>query len=76
MGQSEVKDFHLALGQMLNYRVALRRKETDRRLYLAIPQDIYNDFFARRFIQDVILEYQVKLVVFDPVRQEVMLWKE
>ena len=45
LGTSEVKEFHLAVGQILNYRFALKNEEPDRVLYLAIDQDVYNDFF-------------------------------
>jgi hypothetical protein len=39
LGASDVTEFHLALGQCLNYRAALRLTEPDRTLYLAIPVD-------------------------------------
>lgn len=73
---SEVTEFHLALGQTLNYRSALRKTQPERVLYLAIPFDAYRDFFIIQFIQDVIAEYQVKLLIFDPLKEEVVLWKE
>jgi hypothetical protein len=76
LGASEVTEFHLALGQTLNYRSALRKTQPERVLYLAIPFDAYRDFFIIQFIQDVIAEYQVKLLIFDPVKEEIVLWKE
>ena len=76
MGASEVKEFHLALGQILNYRLALKQDEPERTLYLAIPKDTYEDFFSRQFIQDSIAEYKIKLLIFDSIKQEVTLWKE
>ncbi|WP_255427143.1 XisH family protein [Sphaerospermopsis sp. LEGE 00249] len=39
LGASEVTEFHLALGQCLNYRSALKLTEPERMLYLAIPVD-------------------------------------
>jgi len=74
IGNSWISDFHEALGQFLDYRVALREKEPERQLFLAIPLDIYNAFFSRRFIQTVCAEYQVKLLVFDPSATEVYAW--
>lgn len=56
LGTSEVTEFHLALGQILNYRLALKQEEPERILYLAIPQDTYEDFFSRQFIQDAVAE--------------------
>ncbi|WP_445247848.1 XisH family protein [Microcoleus sp. OTE_8_concoct_300] len=62
LGASDVTEFHSALGQCLNYRSALRLTEPDRTLYLAVPEDVYNEFFTRRFIQRVIVEYHLKLL--------------
>jgi len=35
---SKISEFHTALGQFINYRTALRIKEQDRTLYLAVPR--------------------------------------
>ena len=76
LGASEVTEFHLALGQILNYRLALKQEQPERILYLAIPQDTYEDFFSRQFIQDSVAEYQIKLLIFDSIKQGIILWKE
>lgn len=44
VGNSWMTDFHEALGQFLDYRLALREKEPERRLFLAVPLDVYNAF--------------------------------
>ncbi len=75
IGASWMNDFHEALGQFLNYRMALREKEHDRILFLAIPLDIYKAFFTRRFIQAVCQEYNIRLIVFDPKAEEIFSWK-
>ena len=46
---SSVSDFHLAIGQFINYRVALNIKEPERKLFLAIPNSIHRTFFQREF---------------------------
>lgn len=38
---SAVSDFHTALGQFLNYQIALEENESERLLYLAVPVDAY-----------------------------------
>lgn len=76
LGPSDVTEFHLALGQCLNYRSALRLIEPDRVLYLAIPVDVYQEFFNRRFIQRIISEYQLKLLIFNPEQEEVVTWRD
>jgi hypothetical protein len=46
-------------------------------LYLAaINQDVYNDFFSNRFIQELIAEHQLKLIIFDAIQEGIILWKE
>ena len=69
-------EFHSALGQCLNYRSALRLIEPDRTLYLAVPEDVYNEFFMRRFIQRVIVEHQLKLLIFNPTQEEIVQWRD
>ncbi len=75
LGASEVNEFHSALGQFLNYRLALNLKEPERTLYLAVSSDIYDEFFSRRFIQRVIAEHQLKLLIFNAQQEEIVLWR-
>jgi hypothetical protein len=74
IGVSVVSEFHTALGQFLNYRSALRKKEPERILYLAVSFDVYDDFFRSSFIQEVIAEHQLRMLVFDSQKEEVVLW--
>jgi len=76
LGASDVTEFHTALGQFLNYRSALRLTEPDRDLYLAVPEDVYDEFFRRRFIQRIIIEYQLKLLIFNPEKEEILQWRD
>ena len=72
ISQSNVSDFHTALGQFLNYRDALARMEPNRQLYLAVRVPIYESFFQRRFITAAVERYQIQLVIYD-VKQEVIV---
>jgi hypothetical protein len=72
---SSTADFHLAIGQFINYRVALKVAEPDRRLILAIPDTAYNTFFQKSFPQMVIEEYQLCLLVYDLEKEVIVLWK-
>jgi hypothetical protein len=76
LNPSAITDFHAALGQFLNYRLGLQMTESDRPLYLAIPIDTHNTFFQQRFIQEAVKIYQVKLLVYDPVKEEIVEWKD
>ena len=53
LGASSISEFHTALGQFINYRLALEDREKDRTLYLAAPVDIYEEFFILPFIRKV-----------------------
>jgi predicted nucleotidyltransferase len=50
---SPLTEFHLTLGQFMNYRYAIADTEPDRLLYLAVPLDIYEEFFTLVFIQSL-----------------------
>ena len=51
VNNSSVTDFHLAVGQFINDRVALDVSEPDRKLFLAIPNTAYKEFFLKKFPQ-------------------------
>ncbi len=76
LNPSLISEFHTVLGQFLNYRFALKAEDQDRILYLAIPIEIYDTFFTRRFVQMIIQEYQIKLIIFDPVNEEIVKWQK
>jgi hypothetical protein len=71
---SVVFDFHVAIGQFVNYQVVLENKEPDRTLYLAVPQEIHNTFFQSLLAQSVIKKYQIKLIVYDPDSEVITAW--
>lgn len=75
LGLSTIHEFHLAVGQFLNYRLALEKLEPERVLYLAIPEDIYVEFFVDEFIQQVVQTYQLNLIVFNPVEESITQWR-
>jgi hypothetical protein len=72
---STINDFHNALGQFLNYRLALQITESNRTLYLAVPIDIFNTFFQERFTQAVIEQYDLKILAYEPNTEEIITWK-
>lgn len=74
LGPSVISDFHVALGQFLNYRLALEAQESDRILYLAVPEETYRTFFQLPFGQLALRRYQLKLIVYDTVQEEIIQW--
>lgn len=72
--KSPLSNFHEALGKFRNYRRALRKKEPDRVLYLAIPEPVYNKFFAKPFIQEAVEEEELLLAVYSVTETIIVLW--
>ncbi|WP_424099651.1 XisH family protein [Moorena producens] len=72
---SSITDFHLAIGQFINYRVALKVKDPERQLFLAVPDTTYQRFFQKEFPQIVIQEYQLKLLSYDIDNEVIVSWK-
>ena len=74
LSPSTTSEFHIALGQFLNYRVALKVKEPNRVLFLAVPVKVYRNFFYGELAQLSISEYHVKILVFDPEQEVIVEW--
>jgi hypothetical protein len=76
LSDSALFDFHLALGQFLNYRLVLEALEPERTLYLAVPIAAYESFFIRDLPQASIRKHQVKLIVYNPVDEVLVKWSD
>ena len=72
---SAISEFHTALGQFINYRGALRRREPERILYLAVPLTTYKTFFQLDFPKEMVLENQVKMIIYDIEHEVIAKWK-
>lgn len=73
--RSDFYQFHAALGQFLNCRSALRDIMPDFIVYLAVPLETYDRLFRLKFIQKRVEEYDIKLIVFRPNSEEIVLWR-
>ncbi len=71
---SVIAEFHTALGQFMNYRLALANNEPDRILYLAVPEETYLNFFLKPFGQIAIQHYELKLIIYSISTQEIVTW--
>ncbi|MFB2894796.1 XisH family protein [Aerosakkonemataceae cyanobacterium BLCC-F50] len=74
LSDSPLTDYHAALGQFLNYRLALEISDPNRILYLAVPIGIYESFFKREFAQISVERYQIKQIVYDPIQEVILQW--
>lgn len=71
---SPVTELERAIGQYSIYRTVLARLSPERELFLAVAQDIYEDFFHQPAVQDIVAAHQMRLLVFEPTREEVIAW--
>jgi hypothetical protein len=74
IGKTYLAEFHLAVGQFIHYRMVLKEEEPERTLYLAIPTDVYQEFFLLPFTQDSIKTNQLKLIIYDPETEKITQW--
>jgi hypothetical protein len=73
--QSNIYAFHQALGQYLNYRLGLEAQQSDYQLYLAIPIDIYLEFFQLSFVKEIVKLHELNLIVFHPIDKSIQIWE-
>jgi hypothetical protein len=76
ISSSNISEFHTALGQFLNYRLALKDQQPNRFLYLAVPLGAYQAFFNLPFVETAIEYFQLSLVVYDPNHEVIVTWKK
>jgi hypothetical protein len=74
IGSSAISEFHKALGQFINYKTALSQKQPERTMYLAVPIATYETFFKLELIQLVIKTQSIRLIVYNPSKQEIEQW--
>ncbi|MCU0446636.1 MAG: hypothetical protein MUE85_17150 [Microscillaceae bacterium] len=72
---SLLNEFHSVLGQYLVYQKGLLRLEPDRLLYLAIPHFAEVRLADYKFLQELIADYHLKIIVFDEENHSILQWK-
>jgi hypothetical protein len=63
-----------ALGKYIFYRNVLSMQQTERTLYLAIPENIYHRFFNEMIIQKTIKEERLNLVIYNQTLETITQW--
>jgi XisH protein len=73
-GASTISEFHRAVGQFVDYTIALQFVEPDRQLYLAVPMITYNTFFQKNVIKASLDFINCKLIVYNPLNNTIVSW--
>ena len=74
VGPSEMTDLERALGQYVLYSEVLNVTEPDRVLYLAIPHKVLFDLFEQPLGKLLLEKQGLRLIGFDPMREEIVKW--
>jgi methyl coenzyme M reductase subunit C-like uncharacterized protein (methanogenesis marker protein 7) len=71
---SEIKDLEEALGQFVLYEHLLTRYEPERKLYLAVPENVRESVFEEEAGQVLIEDRIIRLFTFNITQQEIVKW--
>lgn len=74
VGISEVEDLKNALGQYILYEKILQRLESERILYLAIRETVFNKIFTEEIGKILLEDNTIKLIVFDSQAEAITKW--
>jgi hypothetical protein len=74
LGSSKISEFYGALGQFITYRLALQKLEGDRILYLAVPENLYDKFFATSLVQELLQQNTIYLITYDIEQENIVKW--
>jgi XisH protein len=69
-----MKDLEEALGQYVLYDRLLLRCAADRTLYLAVTEEVRKSVFEEEAGQVLLEDGILRLVTFDPVKEEIVRW--
>jgi hypothetical protein len=71
---SSVEELSDAIGQYMVYTFALTSKRIPSQLYLAVPNAAYEGIWTEEIGQGLIESVGIKLLVFDPIAEEIIRW--
>jgi XisH protein len=71
---SFITALHEAVGKYIVYRTVLKYIESDRMLYLALPDDTYEEFGQEPIVKSIFNEYDFKILLYEPVNQTITSW--
>ncbi len=71
---SPIVELEQAIGQYTLYQLLLKQVETNRELYLAITTKMNEEIFSEPIGQLVIQELNLKLIIIDTNKEEIIQW--
>jgi hypothetical protein len=74
LNPSPVRDLEEAVGQYDIYRTILTETGSDRQLFLAVPDHVYEGILAERLGQLIVARLQLRLIVFHEQEERITRW--
>lgn len=74
LGPSLIYDLHNMVGQFIDYQIGLEAQETDRLLFVAMPLIAYSRLESQPFFEKVCERAELRLIVFDPDKKNIVKW--
>lgn len=71
---SEMNDLEKAVGQYIVYHDVLAKMEPNRKLYLAVSQEVNSGLFEEPLGELLLTNNRVRLVVFEPEEEVIVKW--
>jgi hypothetical protein len=71
---SLINELHHAVGQIRFYELLLKKQEPNRILYLAMPEDAYDELIVEPVIQEFLQLNGVKLIIYDTFKANIVTW--
>jgi XisH protein len=71
---SVITEFHHAVGQYQSYRIMMAKRDTDRQLFLAIPDHLMDWFLAKELPVTVIQELNISVFFYNKETEEITQW--
>jgi hypothetical protein len=75
LSPSTINDLENAWGQFFLYARALRKRDPERRLYLAVSRSTFDNLFQEEAGQLLLEEPGFSLIVFDSNSEKIIQWK-
>ncbi len=74
IGASKLQDLKTGLGQYEIYLSFLEITDPERKLYIAISEKVYEEFFTLESIQVIVKRVQIPLIVVNLETEEIAKW--
>lgn len=75
VGRSQTAELEKALGQFSLYYSVMKRAQTDRKLYLAVPDTVFHELFEGEKGEIVMSDERLSVFCFSVETEEILVWK-